>query len=84
MTIELEQPYEQVAEQIMYAKGAVPMEAAVRWALDTALDGLTDEQRTEGLRGMLQAGLDSGVAPGNPLKRMIQELRAEIAAERAA
>ena len=84
MTVELEHPYEQLAEQIMYATGAESIEAVLHNALDAMSNGQTDEQRTEGLRGMLQAGLDSGVAPGNPLKRMIEELRAEIASQKAA
>ncbi|WP_419805592.1 hypothetical protein [Terriglobus sp.] len=84
MTVELEHPYEQVAEQIMYATGAGSIEAVIQRALDATFETLTDEQRNEGLRGMLQAGLDNGVAEGNPLKRMIEELRAQIAAEKAA
>ncbi len=75
MNVELEHPYEQMAEQLMYAKKVESIAAAIELAISQAVGTLSEKERSEGLSQMLQAGLESGTYPGDPVAEILLELR---------
>ncbi len=60
MQVELEHPFEQMAEQIMYARKLPSIEAVIEQALTVMDAGLSEEERSSGLSGMIEAGFESG------------------------